>query len=79
MWTWIAQYSCDEKAPGKVVHRGNKRKNSGTECSINFARGRPPTLSKNSDFEHEVEAVEDRIRIFNNIFAIFKSPFVEDI
>ena len=37
------------------------------------------TSSKNSDSEPEVEAVKDRKPVFNNIFDIFKSPFVEDI
>ena len=37
------------------------------------------TSSKNSDSEPEVEAVKDRMPVFNNIFDIFKSPFVEDI
>ena len=39
----------------------------------------PPTSSENSDLETEVEAVEDRMPVFNNIFDVYKSPFVEDI
>ena len=74
---WPAQSSCDEKAP--VKHQENKGENSGNELAINFEREGPPTSSKNKDSEPEVGAVEDRMPVFNNIFDIFKSPFVEDI
>ena len=63
----------------QVMHQENKRKNSGNESAINFEREGPPTSSENSDSEPEVEAVEDRMPLFNNIFDIFKSPVVGDI
>ena len=61
------------------MHGENKEENSGNKSNINFKWEGPPTSSKNSDLENEVEAVEDRMPVFNNIFAVYKSPFVEDI
>ena len=63
----------------QVMHGENKEENSGNKSSINFKWEGPPTSSENSDLETEVEAVEDRMPVFNNIFDVYKSPFVEDI
>ena len=63
----------------QVIHRENKGEKSGNKSTINSEREGPPTSSENKDSEPEVGAVEDRMPVFNNIFGIFKSPFVEDI
>ena len=75
MWTLTSQSSCNEEAPGYASRKQGG--NSGNELGINFEQEGPPTSSKDSDSEPEVEA--DRMPVFNNIFDIFKSPFAENI